>query len=139
MHWFNFDKAIPEMARVLTGGGVLGCLWNTMDEDYPWVRTMMRVSQSSVSTQRWRPAAVPVPAPPFSTIEREEFTHAHRRTARTMAETMATHSHILILDDEERSEIMGRLAGYLESCPETAVGEFDVPMVTLAVRAVRDS
>jgi SAM-dependent methyltransferase len=138
MHWFDLEAAVPEMARVLRRGGVLCGLWNTMDEDHTWVRDMMRVSQSSVSYERWRPAAVPEPAPPFPVIERQEFAHTQRRTADTMAETLATHSHLLVLGEAERAEIMTRLADFLATRPETRAGEFELPMVTVAIRARRD-
>ena len=34
-HWFDHDRAIPEIARVLRPGGVLALVWNGPDESRP--------------------------------------------------------------------------------------------------------
>jgi SAM-dependent methyltransferase len=36
-HWFDHDKAVPEIARVLTDGGRLGVLWTSRDRAEDWV------------------------------------------------------------------------------------------------------
>lgn len=136
MHWFDLGKAVPEMARVLRPGGVLGGLWNTLDDRRPWVHALLRAGGNWLSFQQWQPAVTEL-APPFAEVERADFQHAQRRTATTMAETLATHSQILVLEDEDRRAIMRRVAAFLESCPETAAGEFSLPIVTKAVRSRR--
>jgi hypothetical protein len=37
----------------------------------------------------------------------------------------------------EREELMARVLAYLRANPETADGEFDLPLTTIAVRAVK--
>jgi uncharacterized protein (DUF2164 family) len=54
-----------------------------------------------------------------------------------MAGTVGTHSQVLILPDQERAELIGRVREYLRATPETANGEFDLPLVTQAIRGVR--
>src|SRR6185437_8812351 len=40
MHWFNLDRAIPEMARVLRPGGRLALFYNSRDDAVGWVQAL---------------------------------------------------------------------------------------------------
>jgi SAM-dependent methyltransferase len=53
------------------------------------------------------------------------------------AESIPLGEHVLVMSDEERTELMDRVLAYLNATPETADGEFDLPLTTLTVRAVR--
>ncbi|MEV8633869.1 class I SAM-dependent methyltransferase [Streptosporangium sp. NPDC051023] len=136
MHWFDLDRAVPEMARVLTPGGVLAGLWNLDDDQVPWVKGLKRVAASTVSFTRWRPDLVTLRGPRFPVVEQARFPHGQRRTAESMAATIATHSHVLTLPESERDELLGRVVDYLRSTAETAQGEFELPITTMTVRAL---
>ncbi len=137
LHWFDLEAAMPEMARVLARGGVMAGLWNRDDDDVPWVDGLKEASGRGVSYTR-RTAGQPLePTPDFPSIEIEEFAHAWRRTAESMTATIGTHSHVLVLGEGERAELLERVLGYLRSRPETASGEFDLPISTVVARALR--
>ena len=42
-HWFDHERALPEIARVLRPGGVLGLVWNNADQTVPWVKRIFRL------------------------------------------------------------------------------------------------
>jgi len=42
-HWFDYDKALPEMARVLRPRGRLSLVWNQRDERIPWVKRLGKI------------------------------------------------------------------------------------------------
>ncbi|MDQ3404190.1 MAG: class I SAM-dependent methyltransferase [Actinomycetota bacterium] len=136
-HWFNTPEAMSEIARVLKPGGVFGALWNADDESVPWVRGMMELASTSLGGLG-STGDRPVPSHELlAAAETAEFRHSQRRTVESMMTTLGTHSHIAVLDDAERTTVVDRVRRYLEMRMETATGEFDRPLVTTAVRAVR--
>jgi SAM-dependent methyltransferase len=147
MHWFDMAVAGPEIARVLVPGGILAGLWNIDDDRVDWVAGLERVSENSASVtlSSWHAAAadahsaeVALPEQ-FGPVEWAEFPHGQRRTAESLLATLATHSRLLVMPDHERAELLGRIRGYLASRPETASGEFTLPMMTAVLRTRRIS
>src|SRR6185503_4756147 len=42
-HWFDPERAVKEVARVLRPGGRLGLVWNTRDERLGWGKDLGRI------------------------------------------------------------------------------------------------
>jgi SAM-dependent methyltransferase len=145
MHWFDMNRAAPEIARVLVPGGVLAGLWNADDDREEWVAGFAAVSGGTarVTLSSWRAAGwdTPVTQPDalatFGPRERAEFPHGQRRTAESLVATIATHSRVLVMPDAEREPFLDRLRAYLGARPDTSSGEFTVPMITGGLRAIR--
>lgn len=147
MHWFDLDRAIPEIARVLTGGGVLAAVWNVDDDGVAWVETLAQISrgQANVTLRRWRDRVGQMrqerlaAAGPglFEAPETGEFGHGQRRTADSLVATIATHSNVLVMEETGRTRLLAEVRDFLHAQPETAAGEFVLPMVTAVLRARR--
>jgi SAM-dependent methyltransferase len=144
MHWFDMSTAVPEIARVLAPGGTLAGLWNSDDDRVPWVAGLQDVGEgaASRSLSRRRTEAASFGADqfgqaPFTATERAEFANSQPLTAETLVELIGTHSLILVMAPEERDRILAKVRAYLASRPETAAGQFDLPMVTSVIRSVR--
>ena len=147
MHWFDMDRALPEIARVLRPGGVLAELWNVDDDRVGWVAGLAEMSKrkSSVTLTTWRGSAAKSrqeqllgeASDLFSAAEVGEFGHGQVRTADSLLATIGTHSHLLVMEEAERARLLARVGDFLRSQPETAHGEFTLPLVTVGLRARR--
>jgi SAM-dependent methyltransferase len=144
MHWFDMARALPEIARVLVPGGALGGLWNSDDDRVPWVAGLQEAAEGAASPSLSRRRREAVSWGPeqfglalFSPTERAEFPNAQRLTADALASLVGTHSKILIMAPAERARVLGKVRAYLASRPEAANGQFELPMVTSVIRAVR--
>jgi SAM-dependent methyltransferase len=137
LHWFDQARAFPEIARVLRADGVFAAFWNIEDESTEWVAGLKRISRSGASFPPPR-SADKLPAHPlFTDFEQAEFPHSHRRTAESLTATIGTYSHTVVIPAGERNELLAKIREYLHSRPETAQGEFDLPMRTNVIRAIR--
>lgn len=146
LHWFDPAAAGPEIARVLAPGGVLAGLWNLLDDDVAWVAGLAEVSGSAAVGPRdtptaWRRATdglLPPAGEAWSgRAERAEFPHGQRRTADSLVATLATRAGMLVVPEPERAVATARIRAYLAERPETAQGEFTLPMRTGVLRARR--
>jgi SAM-dependent methyltransferase len=54
MHWFDMARALPEIARVLTPGGVLAGLWNVADDRVSWAGELAAIRNFGVSSRSAR-------------------------------------------------------------------------------------
>lgn len=144
MHWFDMAVAGPEIARVLAPGGVLAGLWNVLDDRIDWVADLERVSgdaaigpRDTVSSWRAATAGMIAPSDRFGSPERSEFPHGQRRDADSLVATLATRAGMLVMADPDRDAVLGRIRDFLGGRPETADGEFTLPMLTAVLRGRR--
>lgn len=142
LHWFDLSLAVPEIARVLTAGGVLGAMWNSDDDRVPWIAGLRDAAEGAAAptlSSRREEAAHFGPdqfGRDFAPVDRAEFPNSQPRTAESLIATIATHSRLLIMPPQERERLLGQVRAYIASRPETT-GEFDLPIVTTTLRTVR--
>jgi SAM-dependent methyltransferase len=145
MHWFDLDRALPEIARVLTPGGVLAGLWNVDDDQVGWVAGLAAITKRRTTLSRWRAIpsadgeqrALRAGSRWFTPMEEAEFGHGQLRSADSLVAAMATYSGILVMDEAERAKTLAAIRDFLDRQPETSAGEFTLPLITVALRAVR--
>jgi len=136
-HWFDQSRALPEIARVLRPGGVVAALWNADDDRVEWVRGLVTVSPSEVSTVDWTNEPGIGAYPEFGPPAEELFTHRARHTVESLLATIGTHSHMLTLEPAARAEASARVRAYLDSRPETSAEPFELPLTTRVQRRIR--
>ena len=148
MHWFDMEAAAPEIARVLVPGGVLAGLWNLLDDHVGWVAQLARAAGQEAIGPRdtpvgWRievakmSLALTSAGERFGPPEQAEFPHGQRRTADSLVATLSTKAGILIMTGQQRDDRLNRIRRYLAGRPETAVGDFALPMITGVLRVRR--
>ena len=148
LHWFDMAVAGPEIARVLAPDGTLAGLWNVVDNRVEWVAGLEQVGGRATIGPRdtlssWRAATAHAHLPDrgmvaqFDSPEQSEFPHGQRRTANSLVATLATRAGVLVMPEEEQQATLGRIRAFLASRPETASGEFVLPMLSGVLRVLR--
>jgi SAM-dependent methyltransferase len=132
LHWFDLARALPEIDRVLRPGGPLVAVWNTYDDRVPWVAELCGITDA-VRRSNHFPAPDPLLSV-FGTVEEKSFPHQLTRTVDTLLATLGTMSSVLVSTPERRTNILADVRELLLSDPETATGEFVLPITTFAMR-----
>ena len=134
-HWFDGDRALTEIHRVLKRKGRLGLLWNVRDESAPWVHELTEIigpyerTAPREKTHEWRRAFSASDL--FGRLNQLRFPHAQRLDVEGLVERFASVSFIASLPSEERDGVLGRIRSLAETHPDLAgQEEFDLPYVT---------
>ncbi|MFC5112216.1 hypothetical protein [Kibdelosporangium philippinense] len=135
LHWFDMAIAGPEIARVLASGASwLGCgtSWATGS-------TGLRDSRGSVEARPSARVTLSAPGAPRPTFP----ARPSRPSSRTDSDARPTRwsrprdaRGMLVMPESEREATLNRIRGFLASRPETATGEFTLPMLTGVLRIV---
>ena len=120
-HWFDPDRALPEIHRVLKPGGALATIGNGRDLSDPLQQEIQAIVGPYVpapgALSGW--VAVLEASPLFGPIERFETTHEQRFDPEGLAERMGTVSYVARLPEDERTEVLARLRTLGEAQPES--------------------
>ncbi|MGN6797306.1 MAG: class I SAM-dependent methyltransferase [Gaiellaceae bacterium] len=129
-HWFDLDRALPEIHRVLRAGGPLALVWNMRDLDDPvqrGVEDLLAPFRGSVNAQRegrWR--APFVASPLFGDLETAEFRNEQRFTVEDLVDRVSSTSFVAAMDETQRRPLLDQVRALVAGTQEP----FPFPYVT---------
>src|SRR6516225_6007955 len=131
-HWFNPQRAIPEVARVLRPGGRLGLVWNTRDERLGWVRELGNIIGRDGDPVRDK---VTLPGP-FSEVERHQVEWTNYLTPQALIDLVASRSYCITSPTEVRTKTLDHVRELLSTHPALANSTgLALPYITVCIRA----
>lgn len=132
-HWFDPDRAVAEVVRVLRPGGRLGLLWNVRDERLGWVKDFGRI----VGLEHdWANATVELPEP-FTDVRTHQVEWTNYVTPQALIDYVASRSYCITSPAEVRTHTLDEVRNLLASHPALANSAgIAMPYVTVCVRAM---
>jgi SAM-dependent methyltransferase len=132
-HWFNPERAITEIARVLRPGGRIGLLWNVRDERLGWVKDLGRIIGHEDDPETRREVAL---GAPFVDLERQHVEWTSYLTPQALIDLVASRSYCITSPADVRSKTLDRVRELLATHPALVnASGLALPYVTVAVRA----
>ena len=112
-HWFDHDRALPELHRVLRQGGFLVLFWNNRDLSDPVqaaVEELLAPRRATVTSQlggTWRDPLERSPL--FGTPETREFPYVQQFTTDDLCDRVSSTSFVAAMPERERETILERV------------------------------
>ena len=158
-HWFDAEKALREVARVLKPEGRVALVWNQRDERVPWVRRLGELI--STQDQDVDPTDVLVGSRLFGYVEETTFRHWQPLRRQELRDLALSRSNVAVLDPSAQERLLrkvdelfdayhrgpdGLLMPYVARCYRAVVrprGHIDEPEhsadLTAAAQAAREA
>jgi SAM-dependent methyltransferase len=144
-HWLDPERAVPEIARVLRVGGVLGVIWNSRDRRVPWVAQFDEWARRSREADRPPDGAAHhrhrrrhevrfPPGAPFSEVEERSVAYSLPMTKDELLGLLGTYSGVITLEPDRRADFSRQVRAFLDRQPWDRI---DLPMVCRCLRSTR--
>lgn len=131
-HWFDPQRAVKEVARVLRPGGRLGLVWNTADERLGWVKDLGRIVGHEEDPFNDR---VTLPEP-FTGFERRRVEWTNYLTPQALIDLVASRSYCITSPADVRTRTLEQVRELLATHPALAnTSGLALPYVTVCIRA----
>lgn len=111
-HWFESDRALPEIARVLRPGGVLGLIWNQGDLKVPWVKRLFALIGQTTEDQGRDPVE---DSELFATSDHQVFRHWQELDRASLVGLIASQSYTAQLADDQRAALLVKVGELYDS------------------------
>jgi SAM-dependent methyltransferase len=114
-HWFDGERALSELARVLRPGAPIALVWNVRDESVPWIRGLTELIEPhrgdtpSHRSLRWRAAFDASDAFPLPKLT--SFPYVHDTTREGIVARVSSISFIATLAPDERERVAATVRG----------------------------
>jgi SAM-dependent methyltransferase len=146
-HWLDPALAVPEIARVLRPGGMLGVIWVSRDDREPWVAEFNAFARESreadrpegqhggdPAERRRRQRVEFPPGTPLSPAQERLVEFSVPMTKDELAGLLGTYSGIITLEADRRAEFSRRVRSFLD---RQLWDEADVPLICRCLRSTR--
>jgi SAM-dependent methyltransferase len=134
-HWFDGQRAHPELARVLRPGGVFAALWNDADDRIQWTVRYAEIVDGSSAVTGERPASDF--GPWFDPVEQNEFSHDIWMSASDLLAVTTTRSPYLVADVAGRRDMLDAVRQLIADNRLDGADGFAMPHVTRVHRGRR--
>jgi ubiquinone/menaquinone biosynthesis C-methylase UbiE len=144
LHWFEFDRALAEVHRVLQPSGRFGFGWNHRDVRHPTIAAMSEVIYSSRPSRQtsgwqrrdWRQAVASTGL--FHDVEHVLFEHIHELPREALEDHLLSYSGLAALSDDQHRRVLAEVAQILDADRSLHDGaRLRLPFVVDAYRATR--
>src|SRR4029079_15837715 len=131
-HWFDLDRALPEIARALKRGGRLDLVWNYRDDSIPWIRRLGAIIGNQ--EQLADPGEALYASGLFGSVEEARFTHWQQVDRKSIQDLVLSRSNIAVLDGEARAAQLAEVVAFYDDYGRGMDG-MQLPYVTRCFRA----
>ncbi len=111
-HWFDPERALPEIARVLRPGGVLALVWNSGDFKVPWVKRVFQLTDTPDADSLGDPVEG---SDLFATSDARVFRHWQRFRKDSLTGFVASTSKVATMSSDDRAALLAEVGRLYDS------------------------
>jgi len=115
-HWFDWSRALPEIARVLRPGGALSMLWNRGRHGFvPEIEAILDRISHSPGEKRYRAFAwrAAFAGQPFEPLRHSTFVNEHDASRDELLARIGSWSQLTTMEPGEREQVLDEIRPHL--------------------------